>query len=95
MALQQPESVLISLASKIIKGDADLNGLYCQPGAMVSSEARLLLRTISGPAVLPQLGSVLISTACSAAKGYVDVQGLGHNLWPCWHPRAMPLPGPC
>lgn len=62
---------------------------------MVSSEAGLLLRTMSGPAFLPQLGSVLIPMPCNATKGYVDVQGLGHNLWPCWLPRAMPPPGPC
>ena len=29
MALQQPEFVVMSLAPKTIKGDADLNGLYC------------------------------------------------------------------
>lgn len=29
MALQQPQSVLMSLAPKTIKGDADVNGLYC------------------------------------------------------------------
>lgn len=59
------------------------------PGAMLSPGPGTLLRTMSGSMILPQQGSVLMSVAHAATKDHTDAQGLGHNWWPCWYPRAM------
>lgn len=54
-----------------------------------------LSRTMSGCVVLSQPGSVLMFMAQVPAKGHIHDWNLCSNLWPYWHWRAMPPPGPC
>lgn len=69
----------------------DLSDL-CATWAMVTSRPGLLLSTMYGSVVLPQMGFVLKSMAHVATKGHMEVWGLGLNLWPCLQPEAMLLP---
>lgn len=62
---------LISVAPDTIKGHAEARGLGNPPGSMVASEARMLLRTMFKPMVLPLLGSVM-SVAYGATKGHTN-----------------------
>lgn len=50
------------------------------PGTMVTSKPGLLPRTMSGPMVLPEMWSALMSLAHVATRDYIDVHGLGCNL---------------
>lgn len=60
------------------------------PGAMVTIWPGLLWTTTFGQ--LPE--SVLMSLPQVAAKDHMDDQGLVHNPWSCWCPRALLLPVP-
>lgn len=40
----------------------------------------LLFRTMSGPMILPEMGSSLMSLAHVATRDYIDVHGLSRNL---------------
>lgn len=37
------------------------------------------------------LGSVSMSLDHVAMRAHVEAWGVGHNWWPCWYPRTMPL----
>lgn len=63
------------------------------PGTMVTSEPRLLPRTVFGPMLLIQLGSVLMPMSHVATRDHTDAHGLGCNLWPGGCLRTMILPG--
>lgn len=49
---------------------------------MVISGHGLLPMNMSGSVVLPQSGSLLMSVAHVATKDFINVWGLGLNLWP-------------
>lgn len=71
-------------------GNADLSGLYCHRGAMVTFRPGLLLRTVSRSMVLLKPGSALMSMSRVATNGHKDAQ----VLWPGWDPRDMLPLGP-
>lgn len=66
------------------------------PETMVTSQPRLLPRTMSGSVFLPELMSILMPMSHHATKDHTDTWGLGYNLWlwgcvcghvvtgPCW-----------
>lgn len=55
--------------------------LVMPPGVMVTSWIRLLLETMSGAIVLPQLEPELISLVHGNIKGHRGVWSLDYNLW--------------
>lgn len=56
---------------------------------MVTSEPELWLRATSGPMVLPQSESSVMSMATATVKGGMDALGQGYHLGPCRYLTVM------
>lgn len=61
----------------------------------MTSDPRLLPRTMPRSILLSHLEFILMSVAHEATKDHMDTQGLGHSPWPAGHLRTMLLSGLC
>ena len=84
-----PEAISMSKGYAAARAIANRSSLRWAPGAMMTSGARLLPRTLSGFTFLPQPGSVLMFMTCVVNKGHTDAWDLAVTS------SHVGVPGPC